>query len=231
MMEKVFKYIREKGLIKKNDHIIAGVSGGADSVCLLLLLIEMKREWNLKIHVVHVHHGIGGKEADEDAAFVEKLCKEKQLSFSCHYVDIPKVSQTEGISCEEAGRQERYRIFNQVMKEKTAYKIAVAHNLNDNSETILWNLFRGTHIKGLGGIAPENGVLIRPILCLTREEIEEWLEEKEIDYRKDSTNDQEIYTRNRIRKNILKEARENINFRSLEHIAGAGEALREIEEY
>lgn len=231
MLRKVEKYIKENNLIENNDLIVVGVSGGADSVCLFLVLLEMKKIFSLKINVVHINHGIRGIEADEDAEYVEKLCLEHGVCCEVFKFDIPGIALQRGISLEEAGREVRYETFQKVCVEKNAQKIAVAHNLNDNAETILLSLFRGTGIKGLTGIKAKRNNIIRPLLCVERIEIEEYLKEKDISYRTDSSNLQEVYSRNKIRNTILPEVVKGVNSSAISHIVSAGKSLDEIEKF
>ncbi len=172
--EKVFAYIKEHQMLQPGDRVVAGVSGGADSVCLLFLLLEWRREFPLDIAVVHVNHGIRA-EAGEDARYVETLCGEHRIPFFLTEADVRQRSILEKCSEEEAGRRTRYEAFDKAAEEWGATKIAVAHNSNDRSETQLFHLFRGSGIRGLASILPVRGRIIRPILCLERWEIEDFL--------------------------------------------------------
>ena len=200
--EKVFSYIREHHMLKPGDRVVAGISGGADSVCLLFVLLEWAKVCPLELAVVHVNHGIR-KEAGEDAAYVKSLCEAHCLPFYLLEKDVRERAEQEKCSEEEAGRKTRYEAFEAVAKEIGADYIAVAHNSNDRSETMLFHLFRGSGIKGLGSIQPVRDNIIRPILCLERKEIEAYLEDRGITYCQDATNATDDYTRNRIRHHIL----------------------------
>ena len=164
-------------MLQPGDRVVAGVSGGADSVCLLFLLLEWRREFPLDIAVVHVNHGIR-PEAGEDARYVEKLCGEHRIPFFLTEADVRQRSILEKCSEEEAGRRTRYEAFDKAAEEWGATKIAVAHNSNDRSETQLFHLFRGTGLAGACGIRPVQGEIIRPLLFLERKEIEQWLQEQ-----------------------------------------------------
>ena len=234
---KVLNFIREKGLLEKGEPVIAGVSGGADSMCMLLMLDSLKEEYDLKIVAAHVNHGIRGAEADADAEFVKSFCKEHDITFELISTDIPELAKQTGTTCEEAGRNFRYDYFLKLAEKYGAEKIAVAHNSGDNAETVLFNIFRGSGISGLKGILPVripaegNGIkIIRPVLCLTRHEIEEYLKEKRIGFRIDSTNKDENYSRNRIRNTILPLVKEHINCNAEGHIASLGRQAAEIED-
>ena len=207
--EKVFAYIREHHMLQAGDRVVAGVSGGADSVCLLFLLLEWQKEVPTDIAVVHVDHGIRA-EAGEDARYVEQLCEERGILFFLTRAEVRNRARMEKISEEEAGRRTRYEAFEKAAKEWGATKIAVAHNSNDRSETQLFHLFRGSGIRGLASILPVRDRIIRPLLCLERWEIEKFLQQRGIVYCKDATNEEDDYTRNRIRHHILPYAEENI---------------------
>lgn len=231
MLEKVIAYIEQKQLIEKKDKIVIGVSGGADSVCLFFVLLELQKRYELELFVVHLHHGIRGEEADSDEAFVRELTKKYKVSYFPVWRDIPGIAKEQGMTEEEAGRNARYEVFYQVLKQVGADKIAVAHNQNDCAETVLFQLFRGSGLKGMGGIAPKRDVIIRPLLSVDRKEIENYLEQKGQSYCTDRTNLETDYTRNKIRLSFLPMAEQEINGKAVEHIAKTAEFLREVESY
>lgn len=218
-------------MINKGEGIILGVSGGADSVCLLTVLNELKELFNLRLYVVHVNHGIRGIEADNDEKYVESLCSRMNIWFRAYQYDVPSLAEKNGLSEEEMGRNIRYDVFEKVREEVGASKIAVAHNSNDSVETILYNMCRGTGIKGVCGIPPVRGNIIRPIMCCSRNDIEEYLNNRNICYKTDSTNLKGEYTRNKIRLELIPYINENINTRSQEHILNLAEQLSSIEKY
>ena len=228
--EKVFAYIKKHRMLQDGDRVVVGVSGGADSVCLLFLLLEWQKENPLDIAVVHVNHGIRA-EAGEDARYVETICADRNLPFFLTQVDVRDRARREKSSEEEAGRRTRYEAFDKVAAEWGATKIAVAHNSNDRSETQLFHLFRGSGIRGLASILPVRERIIRPILCLERSEIEEFLAQLKIPYCKDATNDGDDYTRNRIRHHILPYAEQNIVKGCVAHMNQTAELLAETEDY
>lgn len=203
MRKQVEAYIRQNGMLTPGDCVVAGVSGGADSVCLLWVLKEMRVQWNLTIVAVHVHHGIRGHQADEDEAYVQKLCEMWNIECRCIHVDVPLLARQENMTVEEAGRKARYDAFAAAAAECGAVRIAVAHHMDDNVETILMNLFRGSGLKGISGIEPVRDNVIRPLLCVRRNRIEEFLREQNITWRTDATNLEAEYTRNKIRLTIL----------------------------
>ena len=224
--EKASRYIKKQELLKSGDRVIAGVSGGADSMCMLLILLSLMQELDLDIIVAHVNHGIRGEEAKRDADFVEAFCADKGLAFELANADIPRIAKETGTTSEEAGRNYRYSFFCELAEKYRAEKIAVAHNSDDNAETVLFNIFRGSGIGGLKGILPKRSIsckgskytLIRPVLVLSRAEIEEGLEEAGQDFCTDRTNSEDTYARNRLRNTILPMARDNINTNVYGHI-------------
>lgn len=194
MIKKVTDYVKKYQMISPHDTITAGISGGADSVCLLFMLLEIQKQIPFTLRVVHVNHKVR-KEAGQDAEFVRKLCGKFQIPFYLVERNIRELAEEWGCSEEEAGRKVRYQAFNEVQGED-AGKIAVAHNSNDRAETMLFHLFRGTGLSGAAGIRPVNGRIIRPLLGVTREEIEKWLSDKGIAYCMDRTNEQDMMLRN-----------------------------------
>ena len=239
MKKKVLEFIRKNKLVKKGNSVVLGVSGGADSICMLKLLSDLQKRLGISLYVLHINHMIRGEEADQDAAFVKKICTKFKVPHRVINVDVPALAEREGLSEEEAGRYVRYDEFSKYAYEVSATKIAVAHNSNDNAETVLMNLARGTGIKGLGGIPPKREMedangnvveVIRPILCLSRKEIEDYLKENEIEYRNDSTNDSTDYTRNKIRLEIMP-LLENINDNAMQNITNASNELADTSNY
>ncbi len=221
---KVIDYIKENDLIKEGDTIVEGISGGADSVCLFLMLEELKKEISFKTVVVHVHHGIRKKSADKDQKFVEKLCASKGVEVQSFRKDIPLICKITKESEEECGRRIRYEIFDDVCSGYENAKIAVAHHMNDQAETVIFRIIRGSGIKGLTGMEAKRDNIIRPLLCLKREEIEEYLEQVGQSYRLDETNGTLEYSRNYIRKKIMPKL-ESVRKNAVEHInALSGEA-------
>lgn len=198
-------------MIRENDHLIVGVSGGADSVCLLHFLYNLKEEYNIKITVVHINHCMRGLESDEDSDFVLSFCNSLKIPLEIFKIDVYDIAKRLKITDEEAGRKARYDAFNRVLISEKANKIAVAHNKDDNAETILMRFLRGTGAKGLCGIPYTRENIIRPLLDCERTLIENYCYENELSYRTDSTNSEEIYTRNKIRLNLLPEIRRNFN--------------------
>ncbi len=231
MLNTVQDFIHKHNMINEGDKIAVGVSGGADSVCLFHVLLKLSPIYNLTLFVVHVNHGIRGAEADEDEAYVKKLCSDNKVSFTLVKADVKSLAAREGMSEEEAGRKVRYEAFRDCFDKNKCNKIAIAHNKNDNAETVLFHLFRGSGIKGLTGIPPVRQSIIRPLLCIGRGEIENYLKENGIRYQIDRTNLVQDYSRNKIRHQIISFAQKEINTNSVEHIVKAAEKLLEIDAY
>jgi tRNA(Ile)-lysidine synthase len=231
MLKKIQAYIEENNMLKRKDKIVIGVSGGADSVCLFFVLLKLLKEYELTLFLVHINHGIRGAKADEDEAFVRELALEHGVSYRGFRADIPTMAKERGCGLEEAGRLYRYEVLKQVKKEVEADKIAVAHNENDCAETVLLNLFRGARLYGLCGILPVREDIIRPLLCVSRKEIETWLFKEGISYRTDETNFSDEYTRNRVRLRLLPMAEKEINEKAVSHTAKTAAYLREVSAY
>ena len=234
--ERVFSYIEKYNMIEAGSQVIVGISGGGDSVCLLFLLSKYQKRRPFHLLGIHVNHGIRGQEALRDQEYAKKLCERLGVPFTVYTYSVPAIAQQEKRSLEEAGRMVRRRAF----EEKAASLgkkavIALAHHENDNAETVLHNLIRGTKAAGMGGIRPiqeigEGVAYIRPLLKVTREEIETYLRQQKIPWMIDSTNQELEYTRNRIRHRIIPEM-EKINPKAVSHIAQAADTFQAIEEY
>ena len=228
MYQKVKAYIKKHEMLKAGDKVVVGVSGGADSICLLFMLLELKEEYQLQIFAVHVHHGIRGETADADAAYTEKICKEQGVEYLLFRENVLEYAKKMHLTVEEAGRNIRRERFEQVCREKKADHVALAHHQNDNAETLLWNLSRGCSLKGIGGISPVDGKYIRPLLGVRRQEIEEYLKENNIDYCTDETNLEDHYTRNRLRNHVIPYLEREINPRAVSHMADTMEQMRTV---
>lgn len=199
MLNKVSKYIDDYNLFESNQKLIVGLSGGADSMALIVILIEL----GYNCIAAHCNFHLRGQESDDDATFVSQWCREKDIKLATIDFDTHQYAHEKKISIEMAARELRYEWFEQVRTEHQADYIAVAHHENDSVETVLINMIRGTGISGLTGIMPKNGRIVRPLLSVHRNEIEHYLRSKSIEYRTDSTNLKDIYMRNYIRLNIL----------------------------
>lgn len=231
MYQRVREYIQRYHMLDGTDKVIVGVSGGADSVCLLFMLAELKRELGFSLMAVHVHHGIREESADADAAYVEKICNEQGIELCTFREDVRTYARQNKLTLEEAGRDVRRAVLGRVLEECKGTKIALAHHRNDNVETFIWNLCRGCGLKGMGGIAPVDGVFIRPLLCLNREEIESYLRNLGISYCTDETNLEDEYTRNRIRNNVIPYLEKQVNRQTVLHMAETMEQMRVLGAY
>lgn len=231
MLRKVKEYVQKWHMIEKGDKVIVGVSGGADSVCLLFVLLELQKTISFDIIVVHVNHGLRGEDANQDENYVKKFCKEKNILCVCYFENVELIAKNRKQSTEEAGREVRRAAFRKTMELYGGTKIALAHHKNDNAETMLLNLARGTGLKGLGGMHPIVDCFIRPLLCVERSEIEQFLQEEHIDFRIDATNACDDYTRNRLRNHLIPYLVKEVNPRSVSHINETMEQLREIQAF
>jgi len=230
MMNKLLSFMDRYAMVSPGDRLLCAVSGGADSMAMLHLLLESRDALGIELCCAHYNHGIRGDEAMRDELFVKKACEALGISFVCGRGDVPTYAKENGMGTEEAARALRYEFLNESAEKLRCNKIATAHNLMDNAETMLLNLLRGSGARGMAGIAPVRGNIIRPILCLDRPEIETYLAEKGIEFITDSTNLSDDYTRNRLRHHVMEPLREmNPDFGAKFFAAGA--ALRADEEY
>ena len=230
-MEKVRAYMEKQHMISAEDHIIAGISGGADSVCLFFVLLDLRDRMGIPFTAVHVNHGLRGEAADRDEEFVRELCGQYGIPLEVFRVDLESISKKRKQSLEECGRNIRRDAFEQVCAKYGGTKIALAHHQNDNAETLLWNLARGTGLAGMGGIRPVNGRYIRPLLCLDRNEIEDLLRQREQGYCTDDTNSDTEYTRNKLRHLVIPVLEKEVNFQAVRHMNEVMEQLREVRDY
>ena len=239
------------GMLKKGGRILAALSGGADSVCLLYVLAGMREKWDLEVRALHVHHGLRGAEADRDQAFSESCARSLGIPFTCVQVDVRQLAAQEGLSEEEAARSLRYQALEEAacrwemeensapgpgqieeaLKQTSPVQIAVAHHRDDNAETVLHHLFRGSGLRGLSGIRPVRGRIIRPLLWAGRQEIAAFLREEKVSWIEDSTNASEAYTRNRLRNQILPLICSQVNSRAPQHISQAAELIGQADAY
>lgn len=211
MIDKILKNISDYNLIEKGDSILVGFSGGMDSTALLYSLLEIRDDFDLTISICHLNHGVRGKEADRDEEFSRNTAKNLGLYFKSERADMHGLADKEKISKEAAGRKLRQNFFKKISQEIGANKIALAHNYNDQVETLIMRIIRGTGIDGLKGIEYKSGVIIRPLLNITRNEIEEYIYKNNIQYVEDSTNLEIEYHRNKIRNVLLPFLREEYN--------------------
>ena len=220
MLNKLREFSRQQDLIQKGDKIVCAVSGGADSMALLWALYLLKEEWDLEISAAHFNHHLRGEESDRDEAFVREFCD--GYGIPLHVGSGHIVPGKKGL--EAAARDARYAFLRSL-----SGKIATAHTADDNAETLLMHLVRGTGLKGLGGIMPQNGSVIRPMLSITRQEIEDFLAEYAVDYITDSSNNGDDFLRNRIRHHVMPLLKEE-NPRLSQNLSAMALRLRQDEE-
>lgn len=235
MRERVLQSIRRNGLLKAGERVGVAVSGGADSVALLRALGAAREELGVVLHVVHFNHGIRGAESDADEQFVRELAKQVGLGDSLHISrgDAPAESQRKKLSLETAARELRHAYFDELLKSGTLDKIATAHTMDDQAETVLMRLLRGAGTRGLAGIYPEQKDLriVRPLLEIRRAEVEAYLKTLGQDWREDATNRDPAHTRNRIRHELLPMLARDYNPRVVELLAALADTARGEEEF
>ena len=246
LQEKVLNTIIENGLIQKNDKIVIGVSGGPDSMCLLDILYCLKEKLQIELVVSHINHGLR-KEAEEETKYVEEYCKKRNIPIFIKRVNVKQLADEQKLGTEEMGRNIRYNFFEEVAKIAKANKIATAHNLNDNAETILMNILRGTAISGLKGIEitrkgsnfteqnTKNKInqltYIRPLRECSRAEIEEYCTQTKLNPKIDKTNLENIYTRNKIRNKLIPYLQKEFNPNIIESLNRLSNLAKQNEDY
>lgn len=230
MVKSIKKYILDNHMIDPGQHVIIGVSGGADSVCLFFLLRQLQEEMQIKLSVVHINHMLR-ETAERDEEFVRDLCKSWEVP--CYIIREPvgEIAKERKISVEEAGREVRYAAFEAVRKQVHGDRIAIAHNLNDQVETVLFHLFRGCGVSGLKGIKPVRDRLIRPLLGTQRSEIEAYIAKNKIKHIVDETNLENIYTRNAIRNRVLPIIEETVSGATVKHIGETACMVNEADDF
>lgn len=199
MNNKVLKTVKKYNMLSRGDRVLIGVSGGADSIALLEFFVSVKEKYDLDICVAHIEHGIRGEDSVNDAEFVKNYCKKLGVNFYLKTIDAPNLAKKAKMGVEEYSRMARYDFFNTIECDK----IATAHNLTDNIETLLFRLARGTGLKGACSIPAVRGKIIRPFIEVSSGEIRKWCNDNNIPYRVDCTNSDSAYSRNLIRLEIL----------------------------
>ena len=231
---KVSAFIKQKRLIDPGDSCLVGVSGGPDSIALLAYMKEIMPTYGLKIIVAHVDHMFRGEESYQDYQYVERICAKWNLPFKGTRIDVPEYIRQTGKNTQQASRDCRYAYYKAIMKEYSVKKLVLAHHLDDQAETVLMNLVRGTTGKSRMGIPVRRpfagGLLIRPFLAVTREEIIDYCERMDLNPRIDPSNEKDLYTRNRFRKYILPIVKQE-NPQAMNHIQRFSEDLEQDEDF
>ena len=232
MKQKVLETIKKYNLIQSGDKIVIGVSGGPDSIALLNVLLEIKNENIISFDMVvcHINHMIR-EEANDDEEYVLEFCKRYNIEFYSKRIEIEKIAKDLKIGTEEAGRNARYEFFSKILEKTSSNKIATAHTANDNAETVLMNIIRGSGTLGLKGIEAKRDNLIRPLIECSRYEIEKYCGENNLDPRIDKSNFENIYTRNKVRNMLIPYIKENFNPNIIEGINRLSDLSKQENEY
>ncbi|MGL5756893.1 MAG: tRNA lysidine(34) synthetase TilS, partial [Paraclostridium sp.] len=232
IVDRVRSTIDKYNLLQKGDKIVLGLSGGPDSVCLLHVLKQLESEYDISIYAAHLNHQIRGIEAQKDVMYISRLCDSLGVKLFVKSINVPAYCKENGLSIEEGARKLRYEMFYEIKQKTKSNKIAIGHNLNDQAETILMRMMRGTGLQGLRGIEyKRDDTIIRPILDIERSSIEKYCDEHELNPRIDSTNLENIYTRNKIRLELIPYMQENFNNNVVESICRMGNNLKLDSEY
>jgi tRNA(Ile)-lysidine synthase len=238
LAQTVLEYIRKHELLKAGDRLGAAVSGGADSVALLRVLLELRGKIGLVLSVVHFNHKLRGEESEEDERFVAELARTHQLEFHRGSGDVKQYAATKRLSLETAARELRYAFFRELLSEGRLNRIATGHTLDDQAETVLLRIVRGAGTRGLAGIypkletgGPQHGAIVRPLLSTRREALESYLVAAEQAWREDASNRDLRHARNRVRHGILPRLAANLNPAVREALAETAEIARAEEEY
>ncbi|MGI6452612.1 MAG: tRNA lysidine(34) synthetase TilS [Syntrophomonadaceae bacterium] len=230
MLNKVKSFIQQHGLISSGDRVIAAVSGGPDSMAMLLVLADLSKELNFFLVAAHLNHMIR-EEAGAEEEFIKETCYKLNLPVYTRVINVPAEAARQKKSLEEAGRDCRYSFFHELRQEISANRIAVAHHQDDVAETVLLHLLRGSGIKGLRGILPAQGVIIRPLLGVRKEDILLYMKENSWPYCLDQSNQDTYYLRNRIRHQLMPYLKENYNPRIVDGLNHLAEIAREENDF
>ena len=232
ILERVYEYMKKYSMINEGDKVLVAVSGGADSVALLNMLFCLRQKLSISLHVAHLNHMFRGEESFDDAEFVKKLAALYDLPVTVQHIDVPAYKKQFGLSSQSAARTVRYAFFRETAALESASRVALAHHADDQAETVLLHFLRGTGAAGLRGMLPvRDNFYIRPILCLRRQEIEHYSNNKNLAWRIDSSNLKTDYRRNKIRMHLLPLLEKEYNNRLVPALNRLGEICREEEEY
>ncbi|MDD3279120.1 MAG: tRNA lysidine(34) synthetase TilS [Lachnospiraceae bacterium] len=231
MQKKILEYIRKHQMLLPRETCLVGLSGGADSVCLLFMLYKLRQELDCHIQAVHINHNIRGEEARQDALFCQNLCARLEIPCYEYSYQVELLAKEAHLGTEEMGRNLRREAYADCMRKHGAEKLALAHHQNDLAETFLFHLSRGTSLDGLDALRPVRDHIIRPLLGVRRCEIENWLRQNRISWCEDSTNILDDYSRNQIRHHVIPVMEEQINPQAVSHIAAVSEDIGEARAY
>ena len=232
MLNQVRKTIETHSMLDQGDHLVVAVSGGPDSVALLQILARLTDEYRLRLTAAHLNHGLQGGRSGREEAFVRRLSAGMGIACICKTVDIGSLQRGKGRSLEEIGREERYRFLDETAEQCGAVKIAIGHHRDDQAETVLIHLLRGSGPEGLRGILPvRDGRIIRPLLDVGRAEILEFLRREGLPYMTDSSNVSPVFLRNRIRNELIPELTANYNPRLVAGLCQTAGIIRREDDY
>lgn len=231
LLEKTMNTIKEFALIPAGSRVLVGVSGGADSVALLSALHALKDELGFSLCAAHLNHGIRGEEAQRDQSYTKELCEKLGVELYTETLDIPALAKEEGKTLEQAARDARYAFFGRACEHFSASLVAVAHHMDDQAESILLHLLRGSGLSGLRGMQPKRGNIIRPFFGVRRSDIEAYLRDNGISWCTDSTNLQKDASRNKIRLDLIPYIEQNLNSNIIPRLCSTGELIARDEEY
>lgn len=229
-IKKIKDTIKKHSMLSVGERVLTGLSGGPDSVCLLTVLNRLKDEFKLDLHAIYIDHGLRPDETQREMEFCRNLCEGLNVPFIIRSIDVKSYARERGLNKQEAARDLRYRTFHEVAHEVKAHRIALGHNADDQAETFLMRLFRGSGSTGLSGIPPVRGNIIRPLIEIERKEIEHFLDEEKINFIIDSSNLKEDYLRNKIRLSLIPMVKE-FNPNIIQTLAKTTDIRREEERY
>ncbi len=230
LIYKAKEIIKRHGMLTGGERVIIGLSGGPDSICLLIILNNLKDEFKLALHALYIDHGLRPEETSREIKFCKKLCERFNIPFVTRSIDVKSYAKEKGINKQEAARHLRYQVFDKTAFKIKAQRIALGHTANDQAETLLMRLFRGSGPTGLSGIPPVRGIIIRPLIEIERGEIEGYLEKEEVEFIVDSSNLREDYLRNKIRLSLMPMLIE-LNPHIIKTLSKTAEIFREEERY
>jgi tRNA(Ile)-lysidine synthase len=232
LSQKVMDFIKENSMFEKGDKVIVAISGGPDSTCLLYILNELKEQIGITLVGAHLNHCLREVDADKDEEYAKMTCESLHIDFYSKKVDIHRIARENNLSCEMAGREERYGFFKELMISLNADKVALAHNANDQAETILMRIMRGTGIEGMVGIKPvRDKIYVRPILHFSRKEIEEYCLINSISPRIDKSNLENVYARNKVRLELIPYMEQNFNKDIITTLNRLSDTVKKDDEY